>query len=360
MNKIYLIVVILLFSIQSDAQSIFGVGPSPEEAKAIKISEATKLKVMKNLKSRIKEAYITKENVPELIKQLEEKIASNGYKEYTNALSFSRAVTKDLRNITNDSHFNLLYNPPFSKQIGQMMQAQAAGSTEAGNRQRQTSSSSNQRTARQPQITSKDGKVNYYFRKLEILDGNIGYVKIEQIPRINEARKTVDSAMGFLANSDALIIDLRNNRGGFGGFISYFMSYFFPSDKKLLFSRELSIGETQRFFTEVTLHNKRLDKIPIYILINERTGSAATNLTYTLQKHERARVVGVTTGKGKLGAHSAGPFPIADGFLATIPIGKVVHAKTKSNWNMTGVVPDIPTKEDAKEVAYQAALKAVK
>ncbi|REJ76105.1 MAG: hypothetical protein DWQ47_10815 [Acidobacteria bacterium] len=337
---------------QANPQGIMAGLPTREEAEAVKITEDQKRAVVDELKNSIVEGYILRDRAKELADHIERKFASGAYKDNGDAFAFGRALTMELREYTNDQHFNVIYHPQLVERLEQMTRAASADDNDG------TGESPGARRGPPPGMTrSSDSKKNFFFRKLEVLDGNVGYLKLELIPQINEARPTLDSAMGFLGNTDAMIIDLRDNPGGFGGFISYFMSYFFPAEKTLLFSREMRIGDTQEFYTETELPNKRLDKIPVYILINERTGSAATNFSYTMQKHGRATVVGATTGAGKIGAHSAGPFTLADGFVATIPIARVVHAKTNSNWNMTGVVPDLPTEGDAIETAHNAALE---
>lgn len=341
----------VMFNGVAGGQGLLAGMPTKEESEAVKITEDQKRAVIDKLKESILEGYILRDKAEGVADRIGEKFSSGAYKETGDAYSFGRALTMDLRSITNDPHFNVLYHPLLFGRLEQMFRAASSnGSGGAG-------SGGGQRAPAAQPPPSKDSKKNFFFRKLEVLEGNVGYLKLELIPQINEAKPTLDSAMGFLGNTDAMIIDLRDNPGGFGGFISYFMSYFFPAEKTLLFKRDLSIGDSQEFYVETDLPNKRLDKIPVYILINNRTGSAATNFTYTMQKHGRAIVVGETTGAGSLGAHSAGPFTLADGFVATIPIGRVVHPKTNSNWNTTGVVPDRPTEGDAKEAAHNAALE---
>lgn len=351
-----LLAMIAITSTQADAQGIMSGMPTKEEAEAVKITEDQKRAVIDKLKESVLEGYILRDKARDLAVRIEAKFAAGDYKAHGSAYAFGRALTLDLRSITNDPHFNVLYHPLLFERLEQM--ASAASANGSGNgAQRSGDSGGGQRAPAAQPPPSTDNKKNFFFRRLEVLEGNVGYLKLELIPQINEAKPTLDSAMGFLGNTDAMIIDLRDNPGGFGGFISYFMSYFFPAERTLLFKRELSIADSQEFYVETDLPNKRLDNIPVYILINNRTGSAATNFSYTMQKHGRAIVVGQTTGAGSLGAHSAGPFTLADGFVATIPIGRVVHPKTNSNWNTTGVVPDLPTEGDAKEEAHKAALE---
>ena len=57
-------------------------------------------------------------------------------------------------------------------------------------------------------------EANFSFERVEYLAGNIGYLKFNGFADPNYAGDTVAAAMNFLANTRALIIDLRQNRGG--------------------------------------------------------------------------------------------------------------------------------------------------
>ena len=202
------------------------------------------------------------------------------------------------------------------------------------------------------------GSENNYLRKVEILEGNVGYIQLSKIPALATAQQIVDAAFTLINNTDALILDVRSNRGGVGGFIPYFMSYLFPSDSMLLYRREMTAWDSISYHhTYKQLAGPRFDK-PVFVLIDAGTGSAATNLAYTLQSFERATLVGENTGSGYRGAHSASPFALAGGFVGIVPIGRVVNAKTGTNWRAAGVNPDIESSsEEALIRAHIASLK---
>ena len=341
---------------------------SKEEMMKISLSSKQKQKILDALVEQIRGNYILENKRESTVSELIKRSKTKEFKQSNDAYSYLTTLTSSLREITNDAHFNIWYNP----QMYEMMEQFSNGANGQGRVMRGAPSGNQGARSRRggsgPQMRRgpmgwPDGRENnYFFKNLEILDGNVGYLKLEKIPVLDNAKSTVDASMAFLANTDAVIVDLRNNPGGFEGFISYFMSYFYPDgEKKLLFTREnIMRGGASEYYTEESLPGSRLNKVPLYVLINENTGSAATNMTYNLQKHDRAIVVGRTTEKGIMGAHSAMPMPLADNFMATIPIGTITHSKTKTNWNFTGVVPDIETEEDAKQVAHEAALKTLK
>ena len=84
--------------------------------------------------------------------------------------------------------------------------------------------------------------------------------------------------------------------------------------------------------------------------------SAAEDFCYSLQNLKRALVVGETTGGG---AHSSrGPQRLTPSFTAVIPVGRSVSPITKTNWEGTGVTPDIKTSADTSlSVAHLHALR---
>ena len=294
----------------------------------------------------IQENYVLRDSVPQIIEALNQFRLSDDFKQENNVSALGILLSSQLRSITKDAHYHVMYN----RSIADVLDQAAASGTNPDPSQlmmgRQSSSSS---------------RHNHFLTKAEVLNGNIGYLKLEQVPSLSEAKSTVDAAMTFLENSEAFILDIRGNRGGIGGFIPYLMSYFFPADSTLLYRREMTAWDTISYhYTYKNLPGKRLVDIPTYILIDEGTGSAATNLAYTMQSFGRAILIGENTGSGYRGAHSASVFSLGNGLIALIPIGRVVNAITNTNWREEGVIPDIQTpSEDALDTAYKDALESL-
>ena len=102
--------------------------------------------------------------------------------------------------------------------------------------------------------------------------------------------------------------------------------------------------------------------MPIYILTSERTFSAAEGLAYNLKYLKNAVIVGDTT---RGGAHSTRSFGLGNGFVAFIPFSRGEHIVTKTDWEGTGVIPNIPIKEEmsllkAQELILQKKLAGLK
>lgn len=144
--------------------------------------------------------------------------------------------------------------------------------------------------------------------------------------------------MSFLANTSALIIDLRYNRGGSASMVALLTSYLLPAYPAvhltdLHWPKE---NRTQQSWTLPYVEGPRyLDK-PVYILISPDTFSAAEEFAYNLKHLKRAVIVGETTAGG---ANPGAGFRLHDHFWMFIPTGQAISLTTGENWEGSGVLP---------------------
>jgi hypothetical protein len=198
-------------------------------------------------------------------------------------------------------------------------------------------------------------KVNGEYKKVERLAGNIGYLRVDAFMHSDDAAGPAAAAMGFLANTEALIIDVRYNGGGSPHGVALLCSYLFDEKPVHLNSLYWRRGNrTDDFWTLKELAGPRYVGKDVYVLTSARTFSAAEEFTYNLQCQKRATIVGETTGGG---AHPGGGFRINDHFRMFVPTGRAINPITKTNWEGTGVKPDVPASADrALEVAHERAV----
>src|SRR5215203_3714037 len=114
-------------------------------------------------------------------------------------------------------------------------------------------------------------------------------------------------------------------------------------------------NRTEEFWTKKEVAGKRYLNKDVYVLTSKRTFSGAEEFTYNLKNLKRATIVGETTGGG---AHPGGGFRISEHFGMFVPTGRAISPITKTNWEGTGVTPDISVAADqAFLVARVMALK---
>ena len=199
---------------------------------------------------------------------------------------------------------------------------------------------------------------NFGLAKLEILKGNIGYLDFRYLAGPEVAADTYASAMTYLANTEALIIDLRRC----GGSISpdagpMLCSYFFATPQHLGDIYWRPDGSTRQFWSWAHVPGKRyLDK-PIYLLTSRGTFSGAEGLAYDLKNLKRVTIIGETTGGG---ANPGGDRRVDDHFVVWVPIGRAISPITKTNWEGVGVTPDMAVPAvSALHRAHVTALQGV-
>jgi hypothetical protein len=212
------------------------------------------------------------------------------------------------------------------------------------------------RERRAPRPDMGDG-----IERVEILPGNIGVLGLRgfadfEFGRTDQpARQAIDAALQRLAQTDAMVVDLRGNHGGSPAMVGYLASAFVAPGADIFntfHSREGTQSEApaQWFAAPRT-------RLPLYVVIDGDTGSAAESFAYTLQQAGRATIVGETSGGA---ANPGGPITTREGLDVFVPTGSPVNPFSHGNWEGVGVQPDVPAAPDkALDVALERARKAV-
>jgi C-terminal processing protease CtpA/Prc len=158
--------------------------------------------------------------------------------------------------------------------------------------------------------------------------------------------------MDKLADTDALIIDLRGNEGGNPGGVALLTSYFVDRRTRLNDVWARDTGSAIQFWTEDRLEGKRYgSKKPVLILVDRDTVSAGEDFAYTMQVLKRATIVGSRTWGG---AHLTRPYRLGDHFFVAMPYLRSINPITHTNWEGVGVIPDVEAAPaDALKVARE-------
>ena len=199
---------------------------------------------------------------------------------------------------------------------------------------------------------------NFGIHRVQRLDGNIGYLDVRRVALPENAGPAIAAAMELVAGTYALIIDLRRNGGGSPDGVVFWCSYFFAGPGTHFNDIfEAESGETRQFWSLSYVPGERYTDRPVYLLTSSDTFSGGEDFCYTLQALGRAQLIGETTGGG---AHPTSVLPISLTMTIGVPCARSVNPVTGTNWEGTGVVPDIPVPAtDACDVAYGHALRHV-
>ncbi|MCK4233951.1 S41 family peptidase [candidate division WOR-3 bacterium] len=339
-----------------------------------KVSEGRSLtdtdhkEVIERVSELVIENYIYPDKGKEIADKIKQQYKEGKYSNITDTREFQEVLTTDLVEISKDAHLVLRPKSKVGK-AGPMkvvIQEKPSKGAESEKVVKTIEGEGKAKTTKGPEesiLKSLPGFGKYYnygFEKVERLSGNIGYLDLRVFddPRNEDAKATAEGAMALLANSDAIILDLRKNKGGTGAMANLIESYFFSDEPvHLLTNTTRYMGETftQEDWTLKEINGKRLPEIDLYLLISNMTGSAAEHFVFALKGQNRATLVGETTGGA---GHNVGFFPVLDLYDLTIPIGRGYNPITGEGWQETGIEPHIKVSaENALETAHKQALK---
>jgi hypothetical protein len=199
---------------------------------------------------------------------------------------------------------------------------------------------------------------NFGIRRVERLDGNVGYLDVRRVAVPANAGPAIAAAMELVAGTYALILDLRRNGGGSPEGVLFWCSYLLeekPTHLNDIYHADT--GETRQFWALPYVPGTRYVDRPVYVLISSRTFSGGEEFCYNLQALGRAELIGETTGGG---AHPTRGFPVSPAVHIAVPFARSINPVTGTNWQGTGVIPDVAVPEaEACDVAYGKALRHV-
>jgi Peptidase family S41 len=182
---------------------------------------------------------------------------------------------------------------------------------------------------------------NCTFEKVTILPHNIGYLKFNSFPDASICGPTAAAAMAKLNHGDAIIFDLRDNPGGYSNMVAVIATYLFDRPTHLNDFYDRGENSREESWTLPPIPGNRLADKPAFVLTSSTTFSAAEGFSYDLKMLKRATLVGETTsGRGHMGAEHR----IDDHFTIRVPGIRVINPISRTNWEGTGVEPDVRVK----------------
>ncbi len=283
----------------------------------------------------LNEIYVFPDMAKKMEKHLRKQYKKKAYKDITSLTEFTQKLTEDLGEISHDRHLWVRFVPD-------EMMSMFEGDT-----------LTDEQKQRELEEKRRD---NFCFKEIKLLEGNIGYVDLRCFAGAADAGPTAIATMNFLAYTDAIIFDLRQNGGGSPSMIQLISSYFFPERVHLNSFYIRKSDSTKQFWTQAHVQGPRMSDVDLYVLTSNYTFSAAEEFTYNLKSMERATIIGDTTGGG---AHPIEVKPFAHLSIGmSLPFGRAVNPVTGTNWEGTGIAPHIAVpQEQALDVGHLEALK---
>ncbi|MFI8456624.1 S41 family peptidase [Kitasatospora sp. NPDC085464] len=177
--------------------------------------------------------------------------------------------------------------------------------------------------------------------RVELLDGGVALLELapHMFP-LDWAAQPLTAALSLVAPARALIIDLRRNAGGDPNTVAFVCGHLIDGRTHLqtLLKRQGEVAE--QFWTPSFVPGARFGgSKPLYVLTSGDTFSAGEELAYDLQQLKRAEIVGETT---RGGAHPREGWTVHPHLELSVPVARGVNAVSGTNWEGTGVRPDVP------------------
>jgi hypothetical protein len=286
----------------------------PKSASGIEIDATVRKDVLTALARELEAKYAIEGTAKELAARVRARQKANAYGNIATAPEFASALTDDLYAVAHDKHLRVNYS------FAPLPQGPPGPPP--------------------PEVLSRLRKMNGAIPKVEILDANVGYMRVNGVPPVDIARGAVAAAFAFLHNTDALIIDNRGNGGGDPNTVALYVSYLSEGKPFVVNTFHWRAGNRVEEFRSTDLGELTYGSHkPVFVLTSPATFSGGEELAYDLQVLKRAVLVGEVTGGG---ANPGGPVFLPHQFVVNMPSGRGVNPITGTSWEGVGVKPDVP------------------
>lgn len=309
--------------------------PAPPDSAAVPMRAEHNRAVVLALADVLRERFAFRERGAAAALKIEAMVAGGVFNEAKTGAQLLALIDKQITPIVNDRHFRTRF----------MGEEAVAGFTEAP-------PTAEEMAEFHEEVRLRGGEIP----ELRWLPGNVGYLRIKMFMDTPPSKERLRAAMGMLAATQALIIDVRGAPGGEPAGVANVIGHLVRERTPTVrLEVRANPKESRSFFAEPQTPGY-IDK-PIYVLVNGRTASGAEEFAYDLQAMGRATLVGETT----RGAATPGGFrPLAHGFVAFIPMGIVTNAVTGKHWEGVGVIPDVKVSaNEALTHAHRLALETL-
>ena len=301
----------------------------------ITVDAAARARILDGIVAKLNEYYVYPETAAKMVEALRRHQKSGEYDAITDGDVFADRLSTMLKEVSHDKHLRVVCMPNVLPKDDPKPDGPI-----------------------RPEMRARMEHDNCGFEKAERLDSNVGYLKFNFFGPPAVCGPTATAAINFLAHVDALIIDLRDNGGGHPEMVNFVASYLFNERTRLNDIYDRKENKTTEGWTKPDVPGKKIVGKPVFVLTSKQTFSGAEDFTYAMKNTKRATLIGETTGGG---AHPTRGCRVDDHFLIGVPFARSINYITKTDWEGTGVEPDVKVPADqALDVAKKMAAERLK
>jgi hypothetical protein len=302
------------------------------------VDKATRAQVVEAVVDSITRDYVYPDQAAKMAARLRAQLAQGDFDRISSANAFADALTESLRQDNHDRHLEVGYS-------AEVVPVPPPGKEDSPDDD--------------PAFLAEQKRLNFGFESVSRIKCDVGYIDLHEFGRPDQVKSRIEAAMTLVADTHGLIIDLRRMHGGDPDTVMNFASYFYDKPTHLndiWFRAENKLDER---WTTATVPGIRYGPSrPIYLLTSEDTFSAGEDFAYALKNNGRATLVGETTGGG---AHPGSLRRLGPHFVMNVPSGRSISPVTGTDWEGTGVTPDVKTSaKKALDVAKLAILRKMR
>ncbi|MBL9103629.1 MAG: S41 family peptidase [Myxococcales bacterium] len=302
----------------------------PDGPISAELRDATIAALLRELPAR----YVYPDRTAAVVTAIRERQARGEYAGIDRGQALARALTDHVNEVLKDAHFGVRFS---AARLPERREADKPTAEE------------------EAEYARMERMLNGGFERAERLPGNIGYIEVRSFGFTRRGFDAAAAAMAFVADTDALIFDLRRNGGGDPNMVAALTTWLFADSVHLNDIYFRPDDATRQFWTLPGVPGRRYLDRAVYVLTSKSTGSGAEEFAYNLQQLKRATIVGETTWGG---ANPGEVVRLNDHFSAFVPNGAAINPITKTNWEGVGVKPDVASEaDDALRVAQVEILE---
>ena len=305
---------------------------------AIKIDKIIKTEIIDSVTAKVNEIYIFPDVAQKLEKQLKDNLKKGAYDKFNELQPFVEQLKTEFYEIGNDRHLRIFsLSDEFCKRFKSDQEAKDYYENNLGE-----------------ELTDSHG-----FQRVDILDGNIGYIDLRDFLVTKNEYNVAAAAMTLLSGCDAVIIDLRKNGGGDADAVAFLASYFFKERTRLNDAYIRKTDSVEQYWSFPVPGAEPFYDKDLYVITGYATFSAAEDFAYAMQANKRATIIGERT---RGGGHPIEMFFFLDLHVSLdIPNAYSVNSITGTGWEGVGIIPDYEVPfEKSLDFAYLKALEKLK